>query len=123
MVGATIWDMHSLIKDYPPSVLGCVFDIRHAALEAGEAWPIYYDIMKPHITALSAKDFRWDGRKAIHVPLGTGNVDPKFFKMVRESDFNGPISVHVEYLPHETAQANMAALKQDLTVLQKWLKG
>src|SRR4051794_21050863 len=35
MIGATVWDMHSLIKDYPLSELGCVFDIRHAAVEAG----------------------------------------------------------------------------------------
>src|SRR3954454_11817320 len=34
MVGATVWDMHSLIQEYPVSEIGCVFDIRHAAVEA-----------------------------------------------------------------------------------------
>ena len=121
MVGATIWDMHSLIKDYPVKELGCVFDIRHAAAEAGEAWPVYYDLMKPHISALSVKDFRWEKRKCVHAPLGEGNVDPKFFRMVRDSEFDGPISVHVEYLPKASAQENLAAIKRDFRTLQGWL--
>src|SRR3954454_22181134 len=121
MIGATIWDMHSLIKDYPTSELGCVFDIRHAATEAGEAWPVYYNLMKPHISALSVKDFRWEGRKSVHVQLGKGNVDPKFFKTLRKSDFKGPITVHVEYLTKEGAKENMAALKRDFATLRTWL--
>src|SRR6476660_7345389 len=122
MVGATVWDMHSLIKDYPVSEVGCVFDIRHAAVEAGEAWPVYYDLVKPHLSALSVKDFRWEGRKSIHTQLGKGNVDPKFFKTLQKSDFHGPISVHVEYLPKDGAQANMAALKRDFGTLREWLR-
>jgi len=122
MVGATIWDMHSLIKDYAVSEVGCVFDIRHAATEAGEAWPVYYDLVKPHLSALSVKDFRWEGRKSVHTQLGKGNVDPKFFKTLSKSEFRGPISVHVEYLPKEGAQANLAALKRDFDTLREWLR-
>ena len=122
MVGATIWDMHSLIKDYPVSEVGCVFDIRHAATEAGEAWPVYYDLVKPHLSALSVKDFRWEGRKSVHTQLGKGNVDPKFFKTLSKSEFRGPISVHVEYLPKDGAQANLAALKRDFDTLRGWLR-
>ena len=121
-MGATLWDLHSLIKEYPISEIGCVFDIRHAAVEGGEAWPVYYDIMKPHLAALSAKDFNWKDRKSQHVPLGTGQVDPKFYKMVRNSDFAGPISVHVEYLPNGDAAANLAALKTDFATLRGWLE-
>src|SRR4051812_36204549 len=121
MIGATVWDMHSLIKDYPVSEVGCVFDILHATVEAGEAWPVYYDLVKPHLSALSVKDFRWEGRKSVHTQLGKGNVDPKFFKTLRKSDFRGPISVHVEYLPKEGAQANLAALKRDFQTLQGWI--
>jgi sugar phosphate isomerase/epimerase len=122
MVGATVWDMHSLIKDYPVSEVGCVFDIRHAAVEAGEAWPVYYDLVKPHLSALSVKDFRWDGRKSLHTQLGKGNVDPKFFKSLPESKFRGPISVHVEYLPKDGARANVAALKRDFDTLREWMR-
>jgi sugar phosphate isomerase/epimerase len=120
MMGATIWDLHSLIKDYPISELGCVFDIRHAAVEAGEAWPVYYDLMKPHMGAVSVKDFRWNGRKSQHMPLGKGEVDPRFFKMLRQSDFAGPISVHVEYLPKADAAENLAAIKTDFATLLEW---
>jgi sugar phosphate isomerase/epimerase len=124
MVGATVWDMHSLIKEYPASVLGCVFDIRHATAEAGEAWPIYFDLMKPHLSALSVKDFRWDsGPKSVHTQLGKGRVDPKFFKAVKKSEFRGPISLHVEYLTKGSAQENVAALKRDFATLRSWLAG
>jgi sugar phosphate isomerase/epimerase len=122
MIGATVWDMHSLIKDYPVSEIGCVFDIRHAAAEAAEAWPVYYNLMKPHLNALSVKDFRWEGRKSTHVQLGKGNVDPKFFDSLRKTDFSGPISLHVEYLAKKSAQENMAALKRDFNTLRQWLQ-
>ena len=32
------------------------------------------------------------------VPLGEGRVDKKFMPMLENSGFNGPISIHVEYL-------------------------
>lgn len=121
MVGATVWDLHHLIKDYPTTEIGCVFDIRHAAVEAGEAWPVYYSLMKPHLNAVSVKDFRWNERKSQHVPLGEGLVDPKFFTMLQKSDFQGPISVQVEYLPKSSPQENIAALQRDLATLRKWI--
>jgi sugar phosphate isomerase/epimerase len=121
MLGATVWDLHSLIKDYPVTEIGCVFDIRHAIVEAGEAWPIYWDLMKPHLGAISVKDFRWNGRKSQHVPLGTGQLDPKFFEMVQKSEFAGPISVHVEYAGNRGTQANVEALKTDFATLKKWM--
>jgi sugar phosphate isomerase/epimerase len=119
-MGATVWDLHSLIKDYPVSEIGSVFDIRHAAVEAGEAWPVYYDLMKPHMSAVSVKDYRWNARKSQHMPLGKGEVDPKFFKMLRQSDFAGPVSVHVEYLPKAGVAENLAAIKTDFATLLEW---
>jgi sugar phosphate isomerase/epimerase len=121
MVGATFWDLHSLIKDYPVTEIGSVFDIRHATVEGGEAWPVYWNLMQPHVGALSVKDFRWNGRKSQHVPLGTGQVDPRFFKMVEQSDFSGPISVHVEYAGEQSAAANVALIRKDFATLRKWL--
>lgn len=121
MLGATVWDLHSLIKDHPVSEIGCVFDIRHAVVEGGEAWPVYWDLMKPHLGALSVKDFRWNARKSQHVPLGTGQVDPKFFELVQKSTFAGPISVHVEYAGDRGPRENVAALKTDFDTLRKWM--
>lgn len=121
MLGATVWDLHHLIKDTPVSEIGCVFDIRHAAVEAGEAWPIYFDLMKPHLAALSVKDFTWKDRKSQHAPLGKGLVDPKFFEQLKKTDFAGPITVHVEYLPKGTAQENLTAIKSDFATLRQWI--
>lgn len=120
-VGATLWDMFGLLKDIPKDEIGLAFDIRHATIEAGLSWPVIYDVVKPHIGALFVKDFQWDGRKTKHVPLGTGRVDPKFFNMVKADGFDGPISLHVEYLHKAGTQANIEALRRDLKVLRKWL--
>jgi sugar phosphate isomerase/epimerase len=122
MLGATVWDLHSLIRDYPVSEIGCVFDIRHAVVEGGEAWPVYWDLMKPHLGALSVKDFRWKGRKSEHAPLGTGQVDPKFFQLLQKSSFAGPISVHVEYAGDRGPRENVAALKADFATLRQWIE-
>jgi sugar phosphate isomerase/epimerase len=115
---ATVWDLREMLVNIPPSEIGCVFDIRHAEVEAGEAWPQLYNIMQPHITALSVKDYVWDGNKSMHAPLGEGRLNKKFFELVKASKFNGPISVHVEYLPKGTADENMQALQKDLKTLK-----
>lgn len=120
-VGATLWDLHRLIHDLPPAQLGSAFDIRHATIEAGLSWPVLFKLMRPHIGAIFVKDFEWDGKKAKHVPLGTGRVDPKFFDMVRESEFTGPYSLHVEYLGKEGVEANVVALKRDQKQLRDWI--
>lgn len=120
-IGATLWDLHRLIEDVSPSEVGSAFDIRHAMIEAGLSWPVIYKLMRPHIGAIFVKDFQWDGKKARHVPLGTGRVDPKFFDLVKQSDFQGPYSLHVEYLGEEGTEANVAALRTDLAKLKSWL--
>ena len=120
-VGGTLWDMIGLLKGVPKEQIGLAFDIRHATIEAGLSWPVIYDVAKPHINSLYVKDFQWDGRKTKHVPLGTGRVDPKFFDLVKRDNFDGPISLHVEYLGKEGTQANIDALRRDLKVLKGWL--
>lgn len=120
-VGSTLWDIFGLIKDIPADEIGLAFDIRHASVEAGLSWPVLYNLVKSHIGILYVKDFQWEGRKAIHVPLGTGRVDPKFFDQAKADGFKGPISLHVEYLGKEGVQANIDALRRDLKVLRGWL--
>ena len=120
-VGATLWDIQGLIKNIPRSEIGLAFDIRHATIEAGLSWPVLYNLCKPHIGALYVKDFVWNGKKAKHVPLGQGRVDPKFFGMVKADGLDVPISLHVEYLGEEGTQANIDALRRDLKVLEGWL--
>ncbi len=120
-VGATIWDLHHLLRDIPVEEIGCAFDIHHATAEAGLSWPVLHRLISPHIGAIYVKDFRWQDRKITEVALGTGQVNPAFFETVKQGSFSGPISLHVEYLEDEDTEKNVAALKRDLAVLQNWL--
>ncbi len=120
-VGSVLWDLKYLLEGIPKEQIGSAFDIRHATVEGGTAWPLHYDVMKPHIGAVFAKDFEWIGKKPEHVPMGEGRVDSKFFKMHQMSGIDCPISVHVEYLKKGNAQENLAAIKHDFNVLKDWL--
>ncbi len=122
-VGATIWDLHWLLKDIPADQIGSAFDIRHATVEAGLSWPVLYNVIKPHIRTVFVKDFQWQDKKAVNVPLGTGQVDPAFFALLKRDGFAGPYSLHVEYHPPGGAPAYIDALRRDLGVLKKWLHG
>lgn len=119
-VGSVVWDMYSVIKDIPNDQVALAFDIRHAAVEAGQSWPAVYNAMRPRIAAVFVKDFDWKGRHDTHVPLGTGRVDRAFFSRLQADHFAGPISLHVEYLGEGTTAENLAALKRDFGVLRGW---
>jgi sugar phosphate isomerase/epimerase len=121
-VGATVWDIYSLIKDIPNEQLALAFDIRHATIEAGLSWPTLYNAMRARIATVYVKDFDWVGRSAEHVPLGKGRVDRSFFQRLLADGFAGPVSLHVEYLERGDAQENLAALRRDLDVLRGWLQ-
>ena len=126
-MGATFWDLQQLLADIPPQEIGSIFDIRHAVAEGSGAWQLYYDIIKPHITALSVKDFQWGYKKEgdkrlspLHGPLGEGQVDlKKFLKMFKQDFEQALITLHVEYLPKAGVKANLAAIKKDFGVLKK----
>ncbi|MFP6619424.1 MAG: sugar phosphate isomerase/epimerase family protein [Pirellulaceae bacterium] len=121
-VGAPVWDLQRLMEGYPACDLAIAFDIRHATVEGGLAWPLHFQVAQPHLGAIYVKDFNWDkDRKPVNVPLGTGQVNPRFFSLLRQSSFSGPISLHVEYLPKGGVAANIAALKNDLATLRRLL--
>jgi sugar phosphate isomerase/epimerase len=123
MFGSTLWDLYYLLRDHAPDELSCVYDLRHAAVEAGESWPTLYSVMKPHIRAYSVKDFKWNGRKSQHAPLGEGMVDPEFYKSLAKSEYRGPISLHIEYLKESVgADGQLAAIKRDFATLRQWME-
>jgi sugar phosphate isomerase/epimerase len=119
--GSTLWDLYYVLKDHSPEEIGCVYDLRHAAVEAGESWPTLHSVMKPHIIAYSVKDFVWNGRQSQHAPLGEGLVDPNFYKELAKSDYDGPVSLHVEYLKEGEPGPQLAAVKRDFAVLRRWM--
>jgi sugar phosphate isomerase/epimerase len=121
MVGAPVWDIYRLLKDYDPKTIGIGFDIHHATVEGGLSWPIQFKLIAPNLAAVYVKDFVWEKGKVKSVPLGDGQVDRKFFKMLRESGFTGPICLHVEYLDGKKEDALANAFGKDLATLRSWL--
>lgn len=135
-VGAALWDLWELLKDTDPAWLGCQFDVRHATVEGGTAWPTNFRLLAPFVKMVVIKDFRWEktasGWRAQSCPLGQGMVDvPRFLKLLREINFQGPISLHFEYpLGGVERGARKLALeprkilhsmRKDLNLLRKWL--
>jgi sugar phosphate isomerase/epimerase len=121
-LGSMIWDFYSVVQDVPNQQIALAFDIRHATIEAGLSWPAVYSAMRPRIATVYVKDFDWVGRRAEHVPLGKGRVDRAFFTRLQADGFEGPISLHVEYLGDGTVEENVAALRRDFGVLRGWLE-
>lgn len=122
--GAPIWDMAEVLEGIDPTEVGVAYDIRHAAVEGGNSWPISFRLIQPHVKVVYVKDFEWRGAKVANVPLGEGLVSKNFFKTLKDLKFDGPISLHEEYLDHrkpELVPDHLAAMKKDLSVLKQWL--
>ncbi|MCF6313178.1 MAG: sugar phosphate isomerase/epimerase [Verrucomicrobiales bacterium] len=125
--GATLWDLHLLMKGENKEQTGICFDIRHATAESGLSWPLLFQLTKPHFKFVYCKDFDWDKKtkRATNVPLGTGMVDyPKFFSMLRKINYSDPISLHMEYKDHrdpKLLQESIAAVRQDHQTLLKFM--
>jgi len=124
-VGAPVWDLYELIKDLDPKRLAMCFDIGHATAEGGYAWETHAQLMLPRAGAVYVKDFIWTktekrGWRASWRQLGQGMVDKAFFKMLKKSSFDGPISQHHEY-DHGEGQKMIRLMREDLGVLRRWL--
>ncbi|HTS29252.1 MAG TPA: sugar phosphate isomerase/epimerase family protein [Bryobacteraceae bacterium] len=127
LVGASIWDLYVLLKDLDPNAVGVNYDVGHAVIEGGlGGWINSFHITGPHLRGIAVKDFLWarDARgnwREQWVPLGDGMVPfPKFFPMVAESGFQGPLQIHFEY-PLKTPEEHFAAMKRDLGRLRGFL--
>lgn len=104
VVGASIWDLHILLKDLDPKAVGVNYDVGHATIEGGlGGWINSFRITGSHLRGIAVKDFLW-GKDAKGnwreqwKPLGEGMVRfPQFFGMVAESGFSGPLQIHYEY--------------------------
>jgi L-ribulose-5-phosphate 3-epimerase len=101
-VGAYLPDLAYLLEGVDPRWLGCQFDLRHAVVEGGTAWPAGLEWLLPHIRTIPVKDFRWvqraGGLQVENVPLGEGVVDfPAFFRVLRRAGITPEVSLHLEY--------------------------
>jgi sugar phosphate isomerase/epimerase len=122
MVGAPLWDIYGLIREHDPKDISIAFDIMHATAEGGLDWPIQFNLIQSHLGAVYVKDFTWENHKTKAAPLGSGQVDKSFFTLLNKSNFNGPISLHVEYLERvKDRKTQAAAFKRDFGTLRNWL--
>jgi sugar phosphate isomerase/epimerase len=124
-VGAPVWDMALLMRDYSPAELAWCFDIMHATIEGSLSWPVEFSLIRDHLSVANFKNFRWEGKGHKDVPLGEGVVDGEYVKMLKATHFSGPVSLHVEYLNgsvQEDGYLKMAltATRRDLEVLKSW---
>ncbi len=135
-VGAPIWDLAAILREIDSPHLGNQYDIRHATVEGGEAWPLGLQYIQPHINTLVMKDFRWEEEggkwKVLNTPIGEGMVDfAAFFKMLKEMNLSAPVSVHYEYeMPEHDESLNESqklaqtkeVMKKDLVAVKKLMK-
>lgn len=138
-VGASTWDLWYILKDLDRNWLGVNFDAAHATIEGGlGGWIASLRLVAPMLKGVAVKDFRWarNSRGEWNVewcPLGEGMVNFKrFFSMVREARFAGPLQMHFEYplggaenggrsINIDRSQV-VAAMRRDLRRLKEWLR-
>lgn len=107
-IGASLWDIDSILEGTDPRYLGAYFDPAHAVVEGGsQGWLQGMDLLKDRIVMIAAKDFYWtDGKgyaggRRNHVlfsPFSQGNVPwLKVLANLKAIGFAGPISLHSEY--------------------------
>lgn len=139
VVGASIWDLHLLLKDFDPNAVAVNYDVGHATIEGGlGGWINSFRVTGRYLKGVAVKDFIWakDSSgvwKARWVPLGDGMVHlPQFFGMLKEAAFSGPLQLHFEYplggadqgkTSLASSQADVfSAMKRDLKQLRSYLK-
>lgn len=126
-VGGPVWDLHELLRDLPPELIGSQYDVRHAMVEGANTWLLGMRLIASHIRTLAVKDFTWmtvNGKpQAVTVPLGEGMVDwDTFFTMVNELNIVGPITLHVEYPLLENGEEKLPLIRQQEIIVKKLRK-
>lgn len=124
-VGAGIWDMAMVMKDYRADELSWNFDFFHAMVEGGLSWPNELALARDHISMVYFKSFKWQGRVPEGCPLAEGTVGPDAVALLRKSAYNGPVCLHVEYLKGKVTdpsglQSALVATRQDFATLKEW---
>jgi len=123
-LGAPVWDLSELLEEFDPAQVGVAFDIGHATVEGGKAWPLHFASVRPWLDTVYFKEPFWKDNRLGWGPLGEGAVDKGFYKLLKDSDFRGPISLHVEYLGQNDpalVPSVLEATKKDFATLKTLL--
>jgi L-ribulose-5-phosphate 3-epimerase len=129
-VGGAVWDAWEILQSAPAAQTGFFFDPAQATIEGGRiGWNLNFRRVANRLKMIALKDFVWEkgpkGWKTRWVPLGEGMVDwPAFFPLMREAQWPGPISLHIEYDPGGATRTErydkaLAAAARDLQFLRK----
>jgi sugar phosphate isomerase/epimerase len=126
-VGGPVWDLHELLRDFPPEFLGSQYDVRHATVEGASTWILGMNLIASHIKTLAIKDFTWktvNGKpEAVTVPLGEGMVDwDLYFRTLKELGISVPITLHIEYPLLEPGDDKLSLIQQQKLIIGKLRK-
>ncbi len=121
--GGPIWDLHEVVSDFDPAQVAVAFDIGHATIEGAKAWPLNFALIRPHVDMVFLKEPHWRDGKLGWAPLGEGVVDRGFYRVLRESGFEGPVSIQIEYVGDgpEKEKAVIQAMRNDLATARRLL--
>jgi sugar phosphate isomerase/epimerase len=140
LVGASIWDLHEILRGFDPALVSVNYDVGHATVEGGlGGWIDSFNISLPYLKGVAVKDFLWELNaqsqwEPAWKPLGQGMVRfAQFFRMLREAAFAGPVQLHFEY-PLGGAEGGaksgllmskediFSAIRRDLSSAQDFMK-
>jgi sugar phosphate isomerase/epimerase len=124
-VGAAIWDVALMMRDFPTDQLAWSFDIMHATIEGNLSWPAEVALVKERIGIAYFKNFIWDNKRPQPAPLGEGIIGKPYVDMLRRNGYSGPVSLHVEYLRAKPTDSEglatlVEATKRDMEILKSW---
>jgi len=104
LLGAAIWDLYLLLKDFDPDAVSVNYDIGHAHVEGGlGGWMDTAGLTAPMMRGVALKDFYWQKTERGEwqprwCPIGQGMVHfVRFFEMLKAFRFSGPMQLHFEY--------------------------
>lgn len=132
-IGGPVWDFAPFIESLDPKWAGHYFDPCHATAEGGAGgWKSALHFVAPRLKMVAVKDFRWKktakGWEVAVCPLGEGMVNvPEFAHILAGANFQGPISLHIEYEPEEMAASErepktISDTERDLAFLKSRLR-
>jgi L-ribulose-5-phosphate 3-epimerase len=126
-IGAALWDIAPFMDRLDTRWAGYYFDPRHAVAEGGGgAWKAATHLVAPRLKMVAVKDCLWvkspKGWLIENCPLGEGLVDWTFVgKALRDAQFAGPISLHLEYEIPSGTRNTLDAAKRDLAFARRFL--
>jgi sugar phosphate isomerase/epimerase len=119
MVGAAIWDLLYVLKNFDPAQVGFHYDLGHMTLAGGNGtWALNLRAAGPYVTGVAVKDSVFEtgsaaassgrdarggsampnGWRVKQVPLGEGLDNlPVMAGILKEIGFTGPLEIQAEY--------------------------